>query len=73
MIKDYTSTRELIKTQAKMSSDQFFIVMNHSKPKSILAPYHPEIEKAVEEALYNIKLQKEWEEALLEYKKSKLS
>lgn len=68
-MKDFTSTRDLQKAQSRMWNNQFFIVMNHSKPKSILTPYHPEIEKAIEEALYNIQLQESWKEALEDYKK----
>lgn len=72
MQKNYISTRQLIKTQSSwVTWNNYFIVMKHSQPSSILAPYHPEIEKAIEIALKNIELQQSGLQAIDDYKNKK--
>ena len=39
--------------------------MKHSQPSSILTPYHPDIEKAIEEVLERIEID-EWAKQALE-------
>jgi len=71
MTKTFVSTRDLPKIQSQITPEkqgEYFIVMNRSQPKSLCVPYHPEVEKAIENALEHIELQKAIKEGLTDFK-----
>ncbi len=68
MNKKYVSTRSLVKTNASLKEDDFVIVMNYSTPNSIVLPYSPELERGIEELLFDKQAQKYAKSALTEYK-----
>ncbi len=45
--------------------------MKHSQPSSILTPYHPDIEKAIEDALKRIEIDEWAKQAIEDHKKGK--
>ncbi len=70
MTKNYISTRQLPKTQSSLTGwNKYFIVMKHSQPSSILTPYHPDIERAIEDAIEKLEIEQSAREAIENHKK----